>query len=161
MPVAGVLLAGGTSFGTTLPDPKSSEAYRGMANAKAGVESEPDLQSRTGAQRAPPIPVQGEGSRECSRNAGLQEIYYLALTTGLASVWELSAGSRVTPTAARPRPARSRTDGPLRSARPEVGVVSDVPDLRKICRQRAPERNSDRQCNTHEEETEAGAVRST
>lgn len=50
MLVAGVLLAGGTSFGTTLPDANYSEAYRGMANAKAGVESERDLQSRTGAQ---------------------------------------------------------------------------------------------------------------
>lgn len=40
--VASVLLAGGTSFGATLPDPTSSEAYRGMADAKAGVESERD-----------------------------------------------------------------------------------------------------------------------
>ncbi|MDQ0863761.1 hypothetical protein [Arthrobacter globiformis] len=39
---AGVLLAGGTAFGTTLPDPKSSEAYRSVADAKAGAESERD-----------------------------------------------------------------------------------------------------------------------
>ncbi|ACL39091.1 hypothetical protein Achl_1098 [Pseudarthrobacter chlorophenolicus A6] len=40
--VAGVLLAGGTSFGTTLPDPKYSEADKGMADVNAGVESERD-----------------------------------------------------------------------------------------------------------------------
>lgn len=40
--LAGVLLVGGTAFGTTRPDPKSSEAYRAVADAKAGAESERD-----------------------------------------------------------------------------------------------------------------------
>ncbi|MET3934918.1 hypothetical protein [Arthrobacter sp. OAP107] len=38
--LAGVLLAGGTAFGTTLPDPKSSDVYRAVSDAKAGAESE-------------------------------------------------------------------------------------------------------------------------
>lgn len=40
--LTGVLVAGGTTFGTTLPDPKASEAYRSMADEKAGAESERD-----------------------------------------------------------------------------------------------------------------------
>ncbi|GAB5079652.1 coiled-coil domain-containing protein [Arthrobacter sp. AD-310] len=40
--LVGVLLAGGTAFGTTLPDPTTSEAYRSVADAKAGAESERD-----------------------------------------------------------------------------------------------------------------------
>lgn len=37
-----VLLAGATAFGTTLPDPKSSDEYMALADAKAGAESERD-----------------------------------------------------------------------------------------------------------------------
>ena len=36
------LLAGATAVGTTLPDPKSSEAYAALAGEKASVESERD-----------------------------------------------------------------------------------------------------------------------
>lgn len=37
-----VLLAGGITLGTTLPDPKASDEYRALADAKAGAESERD-----------------------------------------------------------------------------------------------------------------------
>ncbi|WP_426995997.1 hypothetical protein [Pseudarthrobacter sp. N5] len=37
-----VLLAGGTAIGTTLPDPKSSEAYVAMSGEKKAAESERD-----------------------------------------------------------------------------------------------------------------------
>ncbi|KRE46002.1 hypothetical protein ASG92_11220 [Arthrobacter sp. Soil736] len=40
--VAVALLAGGTALGTTLPDPKASDAYRSLADARAGAESERD-----------------------------------------------------------------------------------------------------------------------
>jgi hypothetical protein len=40
--MAGALLAGGTALGATLPDPKASDAYRSLADAKAGTESERD-----------------------------------------------------------------------------------------------------------------------
>lgn len=40
--VAVALLAGGTALGTTLPDPKASDAYRALADARAGAESERD-----------------------------------------------------------------------------------------------------------------------
>ena len=36
------LLAGATAIGTTLPDPKSSDAYAALAGEKASVESERD-----------------------------------------------------------------------------------------------------------------------
>jgi hypothetical protein len=40
--LAGALLVGGAAVGTTLPDPKASDAYRSLADARAGAESELD-----------------------------------------------------------------------------------------------------------------------
>ncbi|WP_251045760.1 hypothetical protein [Arthrobacter sp. ISL-5] len=40
--VAVALLAGGTALGSTFPDPKASDAYRSLADARAGAESERD-----------------------------------------------------------------------------------------------------------------------
>lgn len=58
--LAGVLLAGGTAFGTTLPEPTSSEAYRSLADAKAGAESERDsLQSDYDSLKADYETLQG------------------------------------------------------------------------------------------------------
>ncbi|HEY8701039.1 MAG TPA: hypothetical protein VIM08_08770, partial [Arthrobacter sp.] len=37
-----VLLAGGVAFGTVLPDPKTSEAYKALADEKGRVEIERD-----------------------------------------------------------------------------------------------------------------------